>query len=147
MADQMKKEDLIAVRNCQPDFLFICPKNWETLNPTEQDGVRFCGVCNEQVFLCETDEEMIAHAKAGHCVAKFLPTDRTPEFHVVGRPKEPMIIDGIYAREMAKSLSLRWIKFSIGDCPNCGFPMTEGLYGQIACHVCSDIPGVIEMAD
>ena len=143
----MKDEAMIAVRNCPPEFHFLCPKNWEKLETTEQEGVRYCSDCKEQVYLCQTDEEMLAHAKAGHCVAKFLPADRSPEINFVGRPKEPLVIDGIYSRELAKSFSLLWTKFTKGDCPTCGFPMIEGLYGQVNCIVCCDIPGVIEMTD
>jgi len=57
----------IDVENCK--FAFKCTKKWEELAKTEQPKVRFCDTCSENVYLCESLQELDAAVKAGHCVA------------------------------------------------------------------------------
>jgi hypothetical protein len=68
-------------------FSFYCPKRWETLAPTESDGVRFCEHCNEQVHYVTTIQEAELRAKAGDCIAlrKEL-SDGGVQEDVLGRP-------------------------------------------------------------
>jgi diguanylate cyclase (GGDEF)-like protein/uncharacterized protein (TIGR02996 family) len=68
-------------------FLFACTKRWETLAPTESDGVRFCQQCKEQVYHCDTVADAETRALAGQCIAipKQL-SDGGVESHAMGRP-------------------------------------------------------------
>ncbi len=72
------EHDILAKIECQ--FSFKCPQVWQLLTPTEQDGVRYCGECQREVFLCSSEEELQTHAKQNHCVAVgFSPQDENPE--------------------------------------------------------------------
>lgn len=57
------------IQNCHLRFQFKCPKQWDALQETAEAGVRFCGQCHKQVYLCQGKEEAARHARAGHCVA------------------------------------------------------------------------------
>ena len=50
-------------------FTYKCPKNWNTLQKTESDSVRFCDACQESVYYCADPQEVNRHAHQGHCVA------------------------------------------------------------------------------
>lgn len=52
-----------------PAFDFSCPKLWSELEPTERDGVRHCGSCDQPVYYCASVEEARDHAARGACVA------------------------------------------------------------------------------
>jgi len=52
-----------------PAFDFSCPKLWSELAPTDRDGVRHCGACDQPVYYCASVEEARAHAARGACVA------------------------------------------------------------------------------
>lgn len=63
----MKLEN-ITLRNCT--FAFRCNANWGTMIKTDSDGrIKFCSDCQKQVYLCETDDELIDHVVNNHCVA------------------------------------------------------------------------------
>jgi hypothetical protein len=58
----------ITLRNCT--FAFRCKANWETMLATDSDGrVRFCLDCQKEVFLCQSDDELIHHIANNHCIA------------------------------------------------------------------------------
>jgi uncharacterized protein (TIGR02996 family) len=50
-------------------FAFQCPNQWGMLQPTDHNAVRFCEGCQQQVYYCETAEQVRQHALCGHCVA------------------------------------------------------------------------------
>jgi uncharacterized protein (TIGR02996 family) len=52
-----------------PAFDYSCPKQWSELAPTERDGVRHCGACEQPVYYCASIEEAREHAARGACVA------------------------------------------------------------------------------
>jgi uncharacterized protein (TIGR02996 family) len=54
---------------CEFRFRFHCPRKWETLTPTKNDGVRFCAACRKSVYFCNNLEVAYHHAYLGHCVA------------------------------------------------------------------------------
>lgn len=58
------KQKLKVVR-----FTYKCPKNWNALQKTESDSVRFCDACQENVYYCTEPQEVNRHAHQGHCVA------------------------------------------------------------------------------
>jgi uncharacterized protein (TIGR02996 family) len=72
----------LAIENCQRrqrqqtqqpmrtvKFEFVCDRQWQDLQPTEDNGVRFCEACKENVYYCDTIMEARGHAWAGHCIA------------------------------------------------------------------------------
>ncbi len=132
----------IAIRNCPPPFRFTCEKSWEGLEPTDQEGVRHCDSCNENVHLCETDAAMLDHARQGHCVAKYMPVPGIPWGMFVGRPKHPsdpqtIAAETEYWREQNKSISLRYMHEAESDCPVCGFPQNDRIQGkENQCLIC-----------
>jgi hypothetical protein len=81
-------------------FTFVCPARWETLTPTEDATVRFCGHCQERVYFCDRGKVAAAHARAGDCIA--VPRELTDEHvrlstrNILGRP-DPL---GDWARKL-----------------------------------------------
>src|SRR4051794_14126155 len=59
----------VELWNCRNAFEFVCPRFFRELEPTDEPGVRFCGVCSERVYLARTPGEFVAHGNRGHCVA------------------------------------------------------------------------------
>jgi hypothetical protein len=69
------------VRNCPSAFK--CEKTWDELSPAESAGVRatgirYCGDCRKNVYLCETIAEICAATKEGKCVAVMAATVADP---------------------------------------------------------------------
>ena len=56
-----------AIRNCE--FRFKCPKDWDALKPTDREDERYCNECNQIVYFCHTEEELMAAIQADRCVA------------------------------------------------------------------------------
>src|SRR5262245_56473821 len=75
-----------TIRNCLPLFRLECPKRWEELTEEGGSGVRHCEKCDRDVFYCMTDEETIAHAKAGHCIAREMPHETEMPLIRIGKP-------------------------------------------------------------
>lgn len=50
-------------------FRYQCPNHWETLSPTPEAAVRYCGDCRRNVYFCESVESVERHASEGHCIA------------------------------------------------------------------------------
>lgn len=61
--------DRTRIENCSVRFEFRCPRRWEKLQATDEEGVRFCETCRMQVYHCRTVQEAQQHAWQGHCVA------------------------------------------------------------------------------
>jgi hypothetical protein len=58
----------ITIKNCT--FAFRCKANWDTMTPIDNEGrVRFCLVCQKEVFLCESDQELISNVVNNRCIA------------------------------------------------------------------------------
>lgn len=64
-------EDNITIRNCI--FSFKCEMNWEKLNETDVDNIKFCSNCQKEVYFCRTDEELVEAVKRNKCVGIFKP--------------------------------------------------------------------------
>jgi hypothetical protein len=60
---------MIPITNCQVDFSFKCPKEWEELQPTTSLNTRFCNVCSKNVYYCSTIEQVRANALLQNCIA------------------------------------------------------------------------------
>ena len=85
--DQLCNMETGDVWNCPNAFEFVCPRYWESLEPTADPAVRHCGVCQQSVHRCTTPLEFVSHAELGHCVA--IPEGYTPlsvGMELVGRP-------------------------------------------------------------
>jgi uncharacterized protein (TIGR02996 family) len=50
-------------------FRYECPNQWETLAPTGEAGVRYCGGCQRNVYFCDSSESVELHACGGDCIA------------------------------------------------------------------------------
>ena len=74
--DEVYTYHVTEVSNCPLDFAFECPRRWLELRPTTQPAVRFCEACRREVHLCSTEDEALAHAEQGHCVAIFTGLDQ-----------------------------------------------------------------------
>ncbi len=59
----------VKIENCRVKFEFVCPKQWNNLQATKDQTVRFCDQCRKRVHYCRTIIEARGHAIAGECVA------------------------------------------------------------------------------
>lgn len=50
-------------------FSFTCPRLWDRLQPTAEEGVRHCHECDREVHLALTEEDVRRHSEAGRCIA------------------------------------------------------------------------------
>jgi hypothetical protein len=129
----------LKIRNCPTQFRFVCPMTWDSLALTEKDDVRHCDQCSRDVHFCVSDEETIAHAKAGHCIAREVPYNSELPAVYVGMPKS--VSERTPQQEQAAKWSMRErgiddsIKNadSVRACPKCDFPAPPW---RISCRVC-----------
>jgi len=139
-------EAINLIRNCRVKFRKVCPQRWEQLVPTAAERVRFCDTCSQEVFLCETDEDALGHARAGHCIAKpisdlsglpaitmVLGMPRKPQVPTRKPTREERLLREEAGREGAKTKALRDIEYASRTCPRCGYPCADWLK---ACGVC-----------
>ena len=59
-----------TIRGCEVKFRKKCPQLWENLKPTENESVKFCDECSQNVYYAQTDQEAISYAEQGFCIAK-----------------------------------------------------------------------------
>lgn len=55
--------------NCKPEFKKRCPLKWSDIKETDVEGIRFCRVCDRNVYECKTPEEFMKLGNEGKCVA------------------------------------------------------------------------------
>lgn len=72
-------------------FEFVCDKRWDEMTPTEDQAVRRCGQCQQNVHYCDTLAVARQHADQGHCIAVDLgiirrEDDLSPPRYWLGRP-------------------------------------------------------------
>ncbi len=53
--------------NC--DFVFKCPQQWDKMAETENEGIRFCGECQKNVYFADSPEVLNQLSREGKCVA------------------------------------------------------------------------------
>jgi hypothetical protein len=132
----------LTVRNCPVDFRFKCSKLWDELAATDRPGVRHCDRCGSDVFFCRTDEETIAHAKAGHCIAREVPDESELPKIFIGQPAEvpgpkptPTQEEaGLWnVRESAIDDAIRNAARSSRSCPRCSYPAPSW---RTTCRIC-----------
>lgn len=69
--------DSPPIRNCGQTsdpvpavrFAYQCDRQWETLQPTSEPRVRYCGSCRQDVYRCSSFTEAATHAQRGECIA------------------------------------------------------------------------------
>jgi hypothetical protein len=129
-----------TIRSCRVRMKVVCPKTWEALAETAAPGVRRCSVCAEDVYLCTTDEETLAHARANHCIAREIPhPSELPEM-ILGRPASPPVVTQeqarakeLWRRERAIDKVLAGRFDESRQCPSCGYPVQSF---RETCYVC-----------
>jgi hypothetical protein len=57
----------VVIRNCA--FAFKCEARWEQLEILEWENIRFCNVCQKEVYYCYDDFELISNIYLNRCVA------------------------------------------------------------------------------
>jgi hypothetical protein len=131
-----------TIRNCPlPIFRRVCPERWEKLTPTGDATVRHCDQCNQEVYLCTTDEQTLSHARAGHCIAREIPDESEVPGIYLGRPK--YVPPTTPRQEEALRLSRRedGIKDALKNvrsprsCPRCHYPAPSW---RTVCRVCGE---------
>lgn len=60
---------LATIQNCEPIFKFKCPEQWSRMRVIDDPYVRFCEICQRNVYLCSTIEESQEIARNSECVA------------------------------------------------------------------------------
>eukprot|EP00438_Fugacium_kawagutii_P001545 Skav214190 [mRNA] locus=scaffold3641:87590:90642:+ [translate_table: standard] len=61
------------------DWEFQCPRLWESLKATDDPKKRYCETCRENVFFCDSAEEVQNHTLQRRCVAFIAASDATME--------------------------------------------------------------------
>jgi uncharacterized protein (TIGR02996 family) len=72
-------------------FELVCDKRWDELTVTEDNAIRYCEGCKQNVHYCDTLTVAREHAEKGHCIAVDLgiirrPDDLSPPHAWLGRP-------------------------------------------------------------
>ncbi len=67
-----EKPAYFSIEGC--NFVFKCPRNWESLEQTDKEDKRHCFHCDRDVHRVDNAMLFKLHAKAGHCVALPDPT-------------------------------------------------------------------------
>jgi len=60
------------------EFDYQCPRQWEQLRATDNDGIRYCEACHQDVYYCDTIMSAREHVEEGHCVAVDIGLPRKP---------------------------------------------------------------------
>ena len=76
----------IDIRNCS--FGFECHQSWENLLKRKEKNIKYCHECEREVYLIETNAQLIDAIKFNHCVAIKVRHDEIPQ------PKRPNITVG-----------------------------------------------------
>jgi hypothetical protein len=113
---------------------------WDLLTPTDAHGVRHCEHCDQDVYFCMTDEETIAHARAGHCIARETPDSGEQSVLCIGQPKDvpppteaEREADRLLFRERGIDDAIKNALRSSRVCSGCGYPAPDW---RLDCRVC-----------
>ena len=63
----------IKIRNCV--FGFRCAQNWDEMEETSREGVRFCKECAKDVFWVSSKDMLLEAITLNRCVAIEVPKD------------------------------------------------------------------------
>ena len=67
----------IDIRNCS--FGFRCNQKWEDLLKRKEKNIKYCHECEREVYLIETNAELMDAIKFNHCVAIKVRHDEIPQ--------------------------------------------------------------------
>ena len=67
----------IDIRNCS--FGFKCTQKWENLLKRKEKNIKYCHDCEKEVYLIETNTELMHAIKFNHCVAIKVRYDEIPQ--------------------------------------------------------------------
>jgi hypothetical protein len=67
----------IDIRNCS--FGFKCNQKWEDLLKRKEKNIKYCHECEKEVYLIETNSELMDAIKFNHCVAIKVRHDEIPQ--------------------------------------------------------------------
>jgi hypothetical protein len=76
----------VMIRNCT--FAFKCSVNWDNLEETDEENIRFCLDCQKEVHFCEDDEDLVRSIKLNRCIAISRVND-FGEIRTLGLPCPP----------------------------------------------------------
>mgnify|MGYP000500512664 FL=1 len=98
---QAIEEQFATIQDCPPQFSFLCPKTWQSLESTNTETIRFCPSCQKNVYWCTTPAEVRAYGAKGLCIAvSSSVTYSSPSFPdqeffgLVGRPSDSFQSNG-----------------------------------------------------
>ena len=139
----MVKEET-TIRLCGLKFKRQCPLKWENLSATTDPLVRHCQTCEREVYFCASDEETMAHADAGHCIARSAPHRSELPMMFLGEPDAEWLrahrptplqeeAGRIASRESQINAALKNLRFTPRRCSACGYPVPSW---WPACRVC-----------
>ena len=77
----------VDIRNCTLGFK--CIQKWESLIKRKEKNIKYCLECEREVYLIETNTELMHAIKFNHCVAIKVRYDEIPQ------PKKPHIDVGM----------------------------------------------------
>ena len=90
----------IDIRNCS--FGFKCNQKWEDLLKRKEKNIKYCHECEKEVYLIETNTELMHAIKFNHCVAIKVRHDEIPQIrkpHIdVGMLSSPNYDEPAYLR-------------------------------------------------
>ena len=67
----------VDIRNCS--FGFKCTQKWEDLLKRKEKNIKYCHECEKEVYLIETNTELMHSIKFNHCVAIKVRHDEMPQ--------------------------------------------------------------------
>ena len=149
---------IATIRNCPSATPRECLWLWDRLTPGEGPSVRSCGRCDRPVYLCASDEETAACARAGRVIARETPTQdelgtvfsksaeglALPEAWGPPGTPEQQQARRQYARELGIDEVIRAVRYSTRDCPGCHYPVPDY---RLTCYVCGLLVGRVEAED
>ncbi len=80
----------LDIKNC---FEYICPEEWDNLEKSDNESIRFCGSCEKQVFKATDKESFDKLVKGNKCVAYFPDEKNNPTY--MGETVFPMFTKAI----------------------------------------------------
>ena len=82
--------------NIRCALAFVCPVQWEAMEPTARADVRLCSHCRSEVYEARSEEELRRLSAEGRCVAvrpRRAPDDQRPDLppppRMAGVPMPP----------------------------------------------------------
>ncbi|VAW94412.1 hypothetical protein MNBD_GAMMA23-2547 [hydrothermal vent metagenome] len=58
---------LAPIQNCE--FKYQCPKDWFELEESDDENIRYCNKCDQNVYFCKDEKELKQSIEKNRCVA------------------------------------------------------------------------------